>query len=98
MSVKKAIQRSVIVARNIQHVDKPSKKKTTLQQGEWFVQVSRLKGLVHMDKACDVMSLENKRKCKQRFAFTVAMTSREYTLFTISTLPKIHLVCPQNFT
>ena len=41
---KKAIQRSVNVARNIQHVDKPSKKKTTLQQGEWFVQVSRLKG------------------------------------------------------
>ena len=45
-----------------------------------------------MDEACDVTCLENKRKCKQRFAFTVAMTSREYTLFTIFTLLKIHLV------
>ena len=45
-----------------------------------------------MDEACDVTCLENKRKCKQRFAFTVAMTSREYTLLTIFTLLKIHLV------
>ena len=50
-----------------------------------------------MDKACDVTSLENKRKCKQRFAFTVAMTTREKTLFTIFTLPKIHLVYPPKF-
>ena len=90
MSVKQAIQHSVNVARNIQHnVDKPRQKKTTSQQGKWFVQANRLKGLVHMDKACDVTCLQNKRKCKQRFAFTVAMTSREYTLFAIFTLPKI---------
>lgn len=96
MSVKEAIQHSVNVARNIQHnVDKPRQKKTTSQQGKWFVQANRLKGLVHMDKACDVTCLQNKRKCKQRFAFTVAMTSREYTLFAIFTLPKIHLVYSQ---
>ena len=64
-------------------MDKPSKKKTTSQQGKWFVQGSRLRGLVHMDKACDLTCLENKRKCKQRFAFTVAMTSCEFNGYTI---------------
>ena len=36
-----------------------------------------------MDKACDLTCLENKRKCKQRFAFTVAMTSCEFNGYTI---------------
>ena len=36
-----------------------------------------------MDKACDLTCLENKRKCKQRFAFTVAMTSCEFNGYKI---------------
>ena len=36
-----------------------------------------------MDKACDLTCLENKRKCKKRFAFTVAMTSCELNGYTI---------------